>query len=126
MIGLRDIARLVSQHHYRFAHEAELQRGIAVVFDRAGVPYVREAEIGPRERIDFLVEGAGVDGVIGLEIKTQHATNEVLRQLGRYADSPRLTALMLVTSRLRLVSACPATLAGKPLVAIHLCAGAFR
>jgi hypothetical protein len=76
------------------------------------VPRIKAAE-----RIDFMV------GRVGIELKVDGGNAEVLRQLDRYAASPDVDALVLITSRRRLVAGLPAELRGKPLVGIHV--GAF-
>lgn len=89
-----------------FGNESELQLAIAERFTQAGVAFEREVSLSRVDRIDFLVGG------IGIEVKTKGAENAIVRQLARYAQSPRVDALVLVTTRWTL--SLPADLGGKP------------
>ena len=101
--------------------EARVQVTLAAAMHRAGIVFEREVEIIPRggrlhfDRIDFLVG----DGP-GLEVKIEGSRAEVLRQLDRYAESPRIAHLMLVTTRAQLHT-MPKELREKPLEVLYLC-----
>lgn len=99
--------------------ERALQDGIerAIRAECPGLIFAREAPLGsPTERIDFLIGGVGG---VGLEAKIAGNTNEVLRQLLRYAHRPEIGALVLVTTRAGHRS-IPATLQDKPVRVLHL------
>lgn len=107
---------LLRAYTYAYDSESGLQAGIAAMLEREGVGYAREVVLGPRARIDFLL------GDIGVEIKTQGSPSSVTAQLFRYAESPRVAALVLVTDRHQLVVQ-PPTLLGKPLRVVSLLGG---
>jgi hypothetical protein len=103
---------------YSYTHEIELHRGIGQVLADAGEVTDREVILGPRDRIDFLLP----DGV-GIEVKVAGQAGDVLRQLVRYAASPRVAGLLLVTTRRRHVQGLPTAVAGKPLCPLLLRGG---
>jgi len=90
----------------RFAHESDLQLAVAERFTQAGISFEREVALSAIDRIDFLV------GDIGVEVKIKGAENAIMRQLMRYAQSTRICALVVVTTRWTLK--LPETLHGKP------------
>lgn len=99
----------------RYAHqnEAELQESIGELLDAAGVDFQREVHIAPHSRIDFLV------GDVGLEVKIDSSLAALTRQVTRYAESGRLSRVVVVTDKLRL-TALPGEIAGVPIETIHL------
>lgn len=106
---------LLRSSSFRFSTEDELQAGIEQLLRNHGISFVREADLGAAGRIDFLV-GSG----FGVEVKTSGSPAAVLRQLQGYALSRRIDSLLLVTSRLRLSSAMPTEIGGKPLATCRL------
>ena len=72
--------------------ESAMQRDIAVILDDT-CAYVKECILAPSERIDFLING------IGVECKIAGSKNDVLRQLSRYAEFEQIEELVLVTTR---------------------------
>jgi len=99
---------------FRFSSEAELQAGIAQVLTVSGIPFEREARIGDRETIDFLLAGE-----IGLEVKIAGAPAEIVRQLQSYAYTGRVAYLILATSRNR-HARMPSVLNGVPVDVVYL------
>lgn len=101
---------------FNFTNEAELQEGLAEhLHDFAPG---REVELNATDRIDFLLDG------IGIEVKVQGSRAAVLRQLHRYAQSPSVQGLILITCRAR--HSMPETLNDKPLLVVNLALqGAF-
>ena len=97
--------------------EGAVQDDIASCLTSAGTTFEREVELGPTDRIDFMI------GTVGLEVKVQGSANQVLRQLQRYAQSPRVTELVLFTMRAQLGHAMPETLSEKPLTIVRYWAG---
>lgn len=95
---------------FRFdaSHEAALQAGIGRALELQQIPHKREVVLGPGDRIDFLVD------CVGLEVKVDGGTHDVLRQLARYAQHVEIGALILFTTRSRHLR-MPKTLCGKPL-----------
>lgn len=82
------------RHRYRFQNEDELQMGLVEVFTKASLPFQREVVISPGDRIDFLLESD-----IGIEVKVRGSLSSLTAQLFRYAQSDKISALILVTSR---------------------------
>lgn len=111
------IRSLLERWTLRHSSEDELQRAIAEVLEAGGIPFKREVRIGVRDRLDFLA------GTVGIECKLFGSRTEVGRQLIRYAESGRVGALLLVTTRRQLLG-LPVVLAGVPLLTLHV--GALR
>lgn len=72
--------------------ESAMQRDIAVILNDT-CAYTKECVLAPSERIDFLING------IGVECKIAGSKNDVLRQLSRYAEFDVIEELVLVTTR---------------------------
>lgn len=86
--------------------EAEMQSELEKELENRHVFYEREVRLTTRDRIDFLI------GSIGVELKTKGSVPEIVRQLRRYADSARVTELVLYTSDPKLCT-MPTVLGGK-------------
>lgn len=99
--------------------EALLQEQIAAALAAAALPFSREVHLSKKDRIDFLCGGA-----LGLEVKVDGGVSDVTRQLHRYAQSERIARLVLVSTRMRLLT-IPRELNGKRVDFIHLAGGAF-
>ncbi len=108
------LVQVLRAHKYSYSNERDLQDAIAVVLKQRDIPFSREVKLTDRDRIDFLV-GLG----IGVEVKIECQTTELIRQLARYAASEDITALVLVTTKHRL-ALMPDALAGKPIHVVHL------
>lgn len=96
----------------RFSHvdEAGLQDAIETLL-LMGYPstsVVREARIGAGERIDFLVDGTGI------EVKVAGSVASVMRQLRRYANTRQVDELVLVTTKVAHRELHGVTLSGVP------------
>lgn len=107
------ITTALRRHRFRFTSEAELQAGIALALESEELPVAREVELFPGSRIDFLV------GRVGVEVKVDGSLGAVTRQLHRYAESDRVDALVLVSSRNRHARQ-PGSMSGKPLRVVIL------
>lgn len=90
------IADTLRSHAYRFSNERELQEGIAKALSAAGIEYAREVSLDAHSRIDFMIPGG-----IGIEVKIDGPTSSVIRQMARYAQFDSVSAMILVTSRVR-------------------------
>lgn len=110
---LDSIAGVILGVRYRFASEAELQRGIADVLLDHLIPFEREVVLSSEDRIDFLVEGT-----IGVEVKVRGGWASAAAQMIRYAESTRIEALLIVTSRWAFVPSVR-ELSGKPVRCIR-------
>lgn len=113
-----DVAAAICRHSFRYASEDELQAGVAGVLAAAGFAVEREVRLSLRDRIDLLV-----DGCVGVEVKIAGIPSSVERQMRRYAESDRLTGLVLVTNRARHRPA--ASMCGKPVVVASLLGAAL-
>ncbi len=92
--------------------EYQLHELIAAALSDGGFVVRHEAAIAPRCRVDFLVDGVGVEVKRGKPDKRR-----LLDQCRRYLELPALGALVLVLdTRVTL----PDTLCGKPVVVVGL------
>lgn len=92
--------------------EFDLHEQIAAALAAAGIPYIHEARLAPRCRIDFLCDG------IGLEVKRGRPNRStLLAQLNRYCACPQITALILVVER---SANLPSRVHGKPITVLSL------
>ncbi|MDO4483330.1 MAG: hypothetical protein Q4C54_02495 [Clostridia bacterium] len=92
--------------------EYDLHQIVMDTLAARGIPFVHEAKLGPRCRIDLLCGG------VGLEIKRgKPDRKKLISQLTRYAGCDGITALVAVCEG---SVALPRTLCGKPVAAICL------
>lgn len=109
------VAAVLRAFKFHYAREKELQDGIALAFEKSGVPFEREVKIGTEgEIIDFLVSGA-----IGVEVKIKGSPSAVARQLLGYARCLEIREIILLTGRARL-GRLPPIISGKPLHVVAL------
>ncbi len=86
---------------------------VAEALAGAGIGHEREAHLGPQARVDFLTEGG-----VAVEVKRgRPGMASLLSQLGRYAGSDRVSAVVLVLER---SVPLPDQLGGKPVRRISL------
>jgi hypothetical protein len=104
----------LSGYSFQFGTELELQDGIAGVLTSKGVPFLREVVLSKRDRIDFML-----DGGVGIEVKIDGSVSALTRQLFRYAESPQISALLVVVSAIRL-SNLPSQIGGKPAACLKI------
>lgn len=107
------VTAAIRGHRYHYADEYRLQEGLTLAITAAGLPVRREVRLTPTDRIDLLTVRVGV------EVKVAGTPDAVLRQLQRYATSPQVDALVLVTTRARHQS-LPRVVGGKPLTVVYL------
>jgi hypothetical protein len=108
-----EIAAEIQRHRFSYAHEKDLQDGIASLF---GDRLSREFHLGAFDRPDFFIEA---DGVV-IEIKVKGSAGSVLLQLERYAKHDRVKGLVLVTTRSTQALRMPYILNEKPLHVVCL------
>lgn len=105
-----------------YNNEYDLQAEIHATLTTAGATVDREVTFANSgNRIDMFVQVNGYDPYepgIGLEVKTEGSTNDVRRQLQRYADEGFIGGLILVTTRTR--HRMPTELNGKPVLTVLL------
>lgn len=110
---LQYVVSAISRYKFAQVPEDEIQIAIMRTLVDGSVPFEREVILSDRDRIDFI---AHVD--IGIEVKVGGGTTSVLRQLARYAESPLVSALLLVTTLNR--HQMPAILNEKPLMTLYV------
>lgn len=93
-------------------NEYQLHEHIAAALRDGGFVIQHEATLAPRCRIDFLIDGVGIEVKRG---KPQKAA--LIRQCARYLASEQLDALILV---LDTSVSLPRKLGGKPLITFGL------
>ena len=92
--------------------EYDIHAAVADALSAAGLAFIHEYRLGPRNRIDFLV------GRVGIEVKKgRPATSDLTRQLRRYLAADALDGLIVVTQR---VTAVPGVICGKPVILVSL------
>lgn len=96
-----------------FLDEAGLQAALETVFEGAGLHVQREFKLGPRERLDFFLDG------LAIEIKLKGSMPRLLEQLLRYARHDCVTELLVITPRARLLDV-PREILSKPVRAYQL------
>lgn len=98
--------------------EDELQAAVGVCLAAAGIPFEPEVRLGASGRVDFLTASG-----VGIETKVDGAAGAVARQLMGYATSPKIRALLLVTTRSAHVDGLPRAMAGKDVQAVLIRSG---
>jgi hypothetical protein len=101
-LSAAEVIEAIGQVAYRFNNESELQDGIAIALARAGIEHSREVVLSKCDRIDFLA------GDVGIEVKIDGSISALTRQLFRYAELPRITALVVVVGKNTLGNLPPA------------------
>ena len=92
--------------------EYDLHRLAAEAFNAAGLPCAHEYRLAPRRRIDFFLEGVGV------EIKKGRPNaRELLKQVERYLACDELKEIVVVTQK---DTPLPARVLGKRVTCISL------
>lgn len=87
--------------------EYDIHRVISDALEQNGISFVREAQLSPGNRIDFLV-----DGSIGIEVKKgKPVRTTLIRQLQRYCESSQVRSILVVVER---SVSLPSRICGKP------------
>lgn len=74
----------------------------------------REVQLSPSDRVDFMVDG------VAIELKVKCSTNEILRQLARYAQHDSVREILLLSVTRAPLLKLPPTLNGKPVRGLHI------
>jgi hypothetical protein len=117
LITMRWLTATLAGYRIDLSTEAAAHRDIAFALLRSGTDFQHEHVLSPRDRVDFFVDG------IAIEVKTQGARRNVLRQLERYAEHDQVTGLILVTAK-GWVQGGFTAIGGKPFAVVSL-AGAW-
>lgn len=115
------IVKALTAGRLSYCCETDLHEGMTQALLQAGIyvgPGHREVRLSPADRIDFLRPSG-----LGVEVKIKGPTAPVWRQLRRYADSERVTGLLLVTTVTRHAVGAPQALNGKPVRTLVLRGG---
>jgi hypothetical protein len=108
------ILKALRATRFRFRDEAGLQKAVdELLFLLFGGGHRREVQTG-KGRIDF------AHGSVAIELKVDGSTNEVRRQLKRYAELEWVEEIILVTACAKHVM--PQSLHGKPVHVVRVCA----
>jgi hypothetical protein len=110
-------------HRYRLpiSDEVATQERVAQICAEHRITAHREYSLEPElGRIDFYLPVLR----IGLELKVKGSPTDVARQLQRYALSPEIDELILLTGRARLLSV-PREANGKPIIVVSPWVGAL-
>ena len=86
--------------------EYDLHRLVMDALDRAGLPWAHEVKLGPRCRIDLMVNGTGIEIKRGATVRAS-----LTEQLRRYAACEQITGLVVVAEK---NLPLPAAILGKP------------
>ncbi len=113
-IYMSSITQALENKRFRFTCEDDLQQGIAIALQFAGLPYEREVVLSKRDRPDFVV-----DQRLAIEIKIKGTLAQALRQISRYSEHPQIEAILLVGSPWWLRDV-PPVVGGKPVYAMRL------
>lgn len=103
------VVAAITTYRLNFGTEEQLHRGLAHLFELSGFAFTPEVVLAPGDRVDFMLDSVAV------EAKIEGSASSILRQLQRYAASPRVSELVLVTSKLQHARQFPPTVGGKPL-----------
>jgi hypothetical protein len=118
-VSISGFLEILKSYRYSVGSEDTFQRGVEQALQRHGIVFLREHQLGPEYgRIDFYVP----DAKIGIELKVKGSPSQVLRQLHRYALSPDISALILLTARRRLAFS-PMQINGRPFVSVPVWEG---
>lgn len=108
------LAETLGRYRLSTGNEAVYQRALGQLLTHLGIGFEAECDLGPDHgRIDFYLPSTEV----GIELKVQGSPSGVTAQLARYATSPKIRELVLLTGRARL-GQLPARLCGKPLIVV--------
>jgi hypothetical protein len=94
VIDAAELAAFIRRYRFTFASEERLQEALGDVLAQR-YPVLREVRLDELGRIDFLV------GRVGIEVKVQGSTADLLRQVKRYCKSDQVDEVLVVTTRSR-------------------------
>jgi hypothetical protein len=115
---MSDLGAILRRTPARAPTELVLQDAVARSLSAAALAFEREVHLAKGDIIDFMV------GDVGVEVKIDGGLSEVTRQLHRYAQSPRVAHLFLLTTRMRHLNV-PRELNGKRINVVHLIGGSL-
>lgn len=112
-ISLMHVTQAITRLRAPFCQgEYDLHALVAGALREADIPFLHEEHLAPRCRIDFLA------GTVGIEVKKgRPQRGQLLRQMERYARSPRVKSLVVLVER---AADLPGEILGKPCVVFSL------
>lgn len=113
LVLTKRVVETIKRARVDLSDEKRTQRDIAEVLEAHQIPHEREVKLSKKDIVDFMV------GTVAVEVKLKTGTSkmDIYRQLQRYAESPKVSALILVTN---LSMGLPETINGKPAYFISL------
>ena len=96
-MSAEEIIELIRSKHFGYATEQELQQQMWVLLTSSGLNVNREYRLSQRDRVDFMVTAE--TGNVAVECKIKGASNSIVSQLSRYAESSEVSEIILVTSK---------------------------
>lgn len=112
-LSTADLIAVFLGYRFTVSSEDDLQRAIAAALEKAGVPFEREVRLTPRERIDFL------SGGVGIECKIGGSPGNLARQVRRYCEHEDVDQVLVVTNQPSHAS-LPDHIEGKPVVVLNI------
>lgn len=113
----RQIAEAITAYRYTVVDEGELQEALERALIASGLQVDREVYLDSRNRIDFMVDG------VGIEVKVAGKAASLVRQLHRYAKFESVKELVVVTTRSMHAHAIPESIDDKPVRTLVLRTG---
>lgn len=112
MMDVQEIISIIKAARLSLSTEKQAQNDLESVFSQRGIKYVREPHLSQRDIPDFMV------GSTAIEMKLRGARKkEVFKQLCRYAESDKVTSIILVSN---LTMGLPENIEGKPVYFVSM------
>ena len=103
------VEQVLRMSAFTYYDEASLQDAISQALTRAALTHTREVRLSRHDRVDFMV------GRTAIEVKVAGSWTALAQQVQRYAASPDVDAIIVVTTRAT-HTMLPDTLGGKPVI----------
>lgn len=104
------VVALLESYIHRGARETHIHDSIKQVLKMGAVRFKHECQLSEKDRPDFFVEG-----LVAIEVKMNAAKDDVVLQLGRYANLPQVRALIIATPKSTSLVGLPNEILGTPL-----------
>lgn len=102
---------LLSKCRFTLSNEMALQAEIGSFLTINKIEYAREVRLSTKDRIDFMVEG------VGIEVKLKGRAMAIYKQCERYCGCPAVKELVLVSNR---SMGLPDEINGRPVYLLNL------
>lgn len=118
------VAKHLRSYRFHWHNEVTLQRAVHKALREGSWKVVREHRLSPSDRVDFYLTSE--DGLrLAVELKVQGDMEDVQRQVARYAASPTVDGVLLVSTSNRLATGLAETASDKPVRAVVVSGGLF-